>query len=72
MKVAKVAVLVLALLAMAFSLTPLIAQTEYPDYGHDGQGGSTGGWTVTCTYDGQETLTKKTCTSGGHSSCFCP
>ncbi len=71
MKLAKVGLLLLALVAMALSIAPAAAQTDYQDLG--GSGGSGGGaWRVTCTYDGQEHLLSKSCSSGGNSSCSCP
>lgn len=70
MKVAKGVVLLLACLAMALSIAPVIAQDDVQDLGSGGT--SSGGWKVTCTYNGQEQLISKVCSSGGSSTCWCP
>lgn len=73
MKAAKGFMLVLAVLAMALSVAPLIAvQPQNPDGPPPIEGGSGSGWRVTCYYDGFERLTGKVCNSGGNSSCACP
>lgn len=68
-KLFKRTVLASACLAMTLSVAPLFGifnQTE-----DHGDGGSSD-WTVTCTYDSQEILVSKSCTSGGTKSCKCP
>ena len=74
MKVAKGAALLIACLAIVFSLAPVVAhaltpQNQVGPVPTDGGGAS---WTVTCSYDAQERLISKSCTSGGSSSCSCP
>lgn len=68
MRIVKGLALILACLAMAVSVLPLFAD-DVQDPG-SGTGGTL--WTVVCTYNGQEQLISKTCTSGGSSSCNCP
>lgn len=73
MRIAKLALLLVACMAIVASVAPLAAQPgiEDKDPGGGGDGG-TNAWTVVCEYDGQERLQKKTCTSGGAKSCNCP
>ncbi len=71
MKVAKATLLAMALVAMLFSLSPLVA-TDYQDYSSGGGSGGNSSWQVTCTYNGQEQLLSKSCTSGGRRCCNCP
>ena len=72
MKLAKGVVLLLAVLAMVLSITPLVAQIDYQDYGNGSGSGGGGGWNVTCVYNGTGDLVSKTCTSGGPKVCQCP
>lgn len=72
LKAVKVAFLVIALFAMASSLTPLLAVDPFTPAPDSGSGGGGGSWTVTCTYDQNERLISKSCTSGGSHSCNCP
>ena len=72
---ARWAILVLACLAMTFSLAPSTAHAtitpQNPNSGGEtGSGGAT--WTVVCSYDSQDHFLGKTCTSGGRYTCACP
>lgn len=70
-QVVKKILLVLAGVAMAASISPVLAQFHRPPNADADQGGGST-WTVVCSYDGAERLTGKTCTSGGSTSCNCP
>ena len=72
MKTVKMAVLVIALVAMVSSLAPLMATDPFHPDPDPGGGGGSGSWTVTCNYDEFERLVSKSCTSGGSHSCNCP
>lgn len=69
MKIMKRVLVACACSAMLVSLAPAFG-IFHQDPGDGGSGG--GSWTVTCTYDGQERLISKSCTSGGTKSCNCP
>ena len=69
------AILVVACLAMSFSLAPTTAHAivtpQNPNPGGDaGSGGAT--WQVTCSYDSHGHLIGKICASGGRYTCACP
>ncbi len=70
MKTTKGIVLLIALLAIALSVSPLLGGPRDP-HNEPGGGGGSGSWNVTCVYDGQDHLISKTCTSGGSHSCDC-
>jgi hypothetical protein len=70
MKAAKGIVLAVALFSLALTAVPVVSHAFTKDLG-DGSGGS-GGWTVTCSYDGFNRLISKSCTSGGSAACSCP
>lgn len=72
MKILKCLVLLIALIAMSISVTPVTALEEWNQDDDDSSGGGSATWTVTCTYDGNEHLLSKECTSGGSASCACP
>ena len=73
MGILKRAALVVAAVAMAVSVAPALGVFD-PDPGGGGGGGGSNDpiWTVTCYYNMQMVLVRKTCISGGNMRCLCP